>query len=277
MQPYIEVDGGAVPLLPRRKASQIAALERTLGIAKAADHGAGKTHFTVIPEYSIPGPEGIARVETIRHPSWPCGTVVIGGTDALCKNEYTRLCDEEHTAVDDSNAATRVGNDEWVNCCITWVKAANGDLPRWLQPKIAPALHEQNTHNQGIFSGRLRLPFPCGISERCALPVFSPSSVRLDGGPGWPNNPRQVLDKINDKAKEDVYFVGLRSSAQSRSHATSDFLGGDKGFFQDQADCPFVHRRTAVGFCKHSREGQTAPGKCHHGCSSHHFFPSFAI
>jgi len=35
--------------------AQLSALTRTLEISREAQHGAGKTHFTVFPEYSIPG------------------------------------------------------------------------------------------------------------------------------------------------------------------------------------------------------------------------------
>ncbi len=275
MQPYIELTEEPFRCLPQRKASQIAALERTLGIARAADHGAGKTHFTVIPEYSIPGPEGIARVETIlRHPSWPCGTVVIGGTDALCKNEYTRLCDEEHTAVDDSNAATRVGNDEWVNCCITWVKAANGDLPRWLQPKIAPALPEQNTHNQGIFRGDSVFHFRAAFENDVPCRFFSLVCSDWTGAPSGQTILQQVLDSINRQRQgQDTFISWVFVPQRNPKPCHTSFLSRAANFFQNQSELPLVHRENCcVVFA--NTAGRDKPGRANdYGCSSIIFSP----
>jgi hypothetical protein len=129
MQPFLKLTGEPFRCEPRHKAEQLTALERTLTIAKAADHGAEKTHFTVIPEYSIPGLDGIERIESLLlDHSWPIGTIVIGGTDALSKADYAALCDKNGTSVDVPNIPCKVRNGEWVNCCIMWVKVAEDDL-----------------------------------------------------------------------------------------------------------------------------------------------------
>src|SRR5712691_7918089 len=93
------------------KPQQLAVLTETLAIARSNHHGVSKTHFTVFPEYSIPGPEGIELVETaIRRGDWPNGTVVIAGTDALTHAEYAQLLQSDRTHVDTlRNGADRVG------------------------------------------------------------------------------------------------------------------------------------------------------------------------
>src|SRR5580698_7971151 len=52
-------------LTEQAKPQQLAVLAETLAIARSNQHGGNKTHFTIFPEYSIPGPEGIELVETV--------------------------------------------------------------------------------------------------------------------------------------------------------------------------------------------------------------------
>ena len=67
-------------------------------MARAASHGAPKTHFTLFPEYSIPGLEGIAFVHAaISAPDWQNGTIVIGGADALSKPDFATLAGAPNT------------------------------------------------------------------------------------------------------------------------------------------------------------------------------------
>src|SRR4029077_7023793 len=100
-----------------------------------------KTHFTVFPEYSIPGLDGITCVETVlRADDWPNGTIVIAGTDALTKADFSALADADGTHLNAThNGLARIAETEWVNCGITWVKTAGGNVERWLQPKLYPA------------------------------------------------------------------------------------------------------------------------------------------
>src|SRR5229473_2560534 len=125
-------------LTVQAKPSQLAVLEKTLAVARAAPHGARKTHFTIFPEYSIPGLDGITLVEAVlRSDDWPRGTIVIGGTDALDRPQYVELLSDDATQVDEArNGGHLVQPDQWVNCAITWVKGADGSLKRWNQPKF---------------------------------------------------------------------------------------------------------------------------------------------
>ncbi|MGH7838960.1 MAG: hypothetical protein ACREQC_14205, partial [Candidatus Binataceae bacterium] len=63
-QPYLSLTS-AEPYrcTPQTKSQQMQMLRDTVSVALAARHGAPKTHFTVFPEYSIPGLDGIALLE----------------------------------------------------------------------------------------------------------------------------------------------------------------------------------------------------------------------
>ena len=73
------------------KPQRLAMLTETLTVSLAARHGEPKTHFTVFPEYSIPGLDGIAHIEAaLQAENWPHETIVIGGIDALDRTQYLR-------------------------------------------------------------------------------------------------------------------------------------------------------------------------------------------
>ena len=138
------------------KPHRLAMLTETLNVSRAAGNHAPMTHFTVFPEYSIPGLDGIARIDNVlRSNDWPAATVVIGGTDALELTQYAELLQDSQTHVDtDRNGPDQVPLNAWVNCAIIWVKAANGTVERWIQPKLYPAWTELNVHHQQMFRGR---------------------------------------------------------------------------------------------------------------------------
>ena len=128
-QPYLHLTT-AEPFkcLEEAKSAQLGAIRETLEVARLAAHGAEKTHFTLFPEYSIPGLEGVALIEEVMNSeSWPSATIVIGGIDALTKLEYSSLAHAPHSHFDAvANAPHRVRDNEWVNCSVTWVKVSIG-------------------------------------------------------------------------------------------------------------------------------------------------------
>lgn len=66
------------------KQRQLDAVSKTLDVAIAASHAQQRTHFTIFPEYCIPGISGIDRVDAaLVGEDWPNATIVIGGVDAL--------------------------------------------------------------------------------------------------------------------------------------------------------------------------------------------------
>jgi hypothetical protein len=128
---------------------------RTLDIARAVAHGAQRTHFTIFPEFCIPGLPGIAAIDAaLQAADWPARTVVIGGVDGLERPDYLTLIGARNTFVHDAaNGADRVAADQWVNCAVIWVKGANNVVERWIQPKIYPSRPENNAQFQRMFRG----------------------------------------------------------------------------------------------------------------------------
>jgi len=174
MQPFVELSERE-PYRWRtdKKTKQIERIIRTLKISKQADHGSAKTHFTVFPEYAIPGLEGIAEIEEVlSNTSWNGGTIVIGGVDGLTRDEYSTLCNDVVTQVHAENKAAKLRNGQWVNCCITWIKEANGSLKRWVQPKLVPADKEQLCSAYHMFEGKAVYVFRPTISIRGSEPPF---------------------------------------------------------------------------------------------------------
>ena len=83
------------------KPQQLGAIAATLEVARTAPHGAPRTHFTLFPEYSIPGLEGVNLVgDTLWATEWPRGTIVIGGTDGLSRADFETLAAAPNTNLD---------------------------------------------------------------------------------------------------------------------------------------------------------------------------------
>ena len=159
-QPYLPKDA-FTPNEPYRlteaaKDKQIRVIGRALDVASNGIGSTARTDFTVFPEYSIPGLEGVEVVEgRLNETEWPNGTVVIGGLDGLTKLEYGNILEGANTEHDQElNGVAMVGDDQWVNCAITWVKDADGCVNRWVQPKICPAWPEASSENQRLFKGK---------------------------------------------------------------------------------------------------------------------------
>ncbi len=170
MQPFVELTlHEPYQWIADKKPIQIARIVRTLEISKNADHGCDKTHFTIFPEYSIPGLEGIQRIQTLlEDASWQNGTIVIGGIDGLTKEAYATLCGQANTVVNPVNQPDKVRNDQWVNCAIVWSKQ-NDIVTRWLQPKIIPAAQEELCPASHMFEGRFVYIFKPQISLQNSL------------------------------------------------------------------------------------------------------------
>jgi hypothetical protein len=237
--------------LPERKNRLMAALRKTLDVSKGNHHGQAKTHFTLFPEYSIPGLDGVDEInEVVSAGTWPVGTIVIGGIDALTKAEFQSLASRPNTYLDEiNNAPARVGETEWVNCIVTWLKAANGAVERWLQPKIAPAWEELDIRHQAMFRGNSIYSFKGSFTNEARFRFSSLLCfdwiASIENRPPW----RWVLDDLNGEAGEGElslsWFFVIQNNPQP-SHAT--FLGQVPGFF-DAGILPKVRReRTCLVF-----------------------------
>lgn len=251
---------------------QLQMLSDTLRVARDALHGLQKTHFTVFPEYSIPGVEGIAAVQNaLAEANWPNGTIVIGGVDALSKDQFAALAAEPNTHFDAAhNGLARIAPTDWINCGITWVKAADGQIERWLQPKIFPAWPEQNVSYQDMFHGRSIFAFS-GLFDNythyrfCSLVCFD-WIANVAGQRVW----RWVLNHFQEQAiavngELSLSWVFVIQHNPKPSH--DSFLTEVVEFF-DQTVVPTVRRERACLVFANSA-GKTVPGRTtHYGASS---------
>ena len=246
------------------QAGQLAVLTATLNVARARPHGAGKTHFTVFPEYSIPGLSGVALIQTaMEDAAWPVGTVVIGGTDALSKNDFAALAaaPDTHLNLEHNNLA-RVAANEWVNCGIIWIKAANGTIERWLQPKLYPAWPEQNINFQDMFRGQsvfaFKGPLENGTQYRFSTLVCFDWIATVDQQKVW----RWVLDDLQQqaaRAQAELSLSWLFVIQCNRRPSDDSFLTEVAAFF-DQTALPAVRRERACLIFANSA-GNAAPGR----------------
>ncbi len=246
------------------KQQQIQMIRDTLEVARAVKHGAPKTHFTVFPEYSIPGLDGIALIDNaLAQADWPTGTIVIGGIDALIKSEFSTLAGEDGTHLDTAhNNLNRIAQSEWVNCCITWVKDDNGCVNRWLQPKLAPAGPEQNIAYQSMFCGASVFMFKgtleSGTSFRFSSLICFDWIASVNNQKIW----RWVLSDIEQQANNSQaelplsWFFVIQCNPKP-SHAT--FLTEVNEFF-NQTNMPSVRRDRACLVFANSA-GKSAPGR----------------
>jgi len=246
------------------KLLQLQVLTDTLSVARDAPHGLAKTHFTVFPEYSIPGLEGISQVENVLCSAhWPTETIVIGGTDALSKTDFEALATRPGSHFDtDQNAFNLIGRQQWVNCGVTWVKARDGTLERWLQPKLAPAWPEQRVLYEDMFRGKSVFAFT-GLLENGARYRFSSLVcfdwvATVDGKKAW----RWVLEDIQSRAEAAQAELSLSwffVIQCNRKPSDDSFLVEVAPFF-DQTVLPNVHRdRTCLVFANSA--GKPLPGR----------------
>lgn len=246
------------------KAEQMAALSNTLAVARAPVHGAPITHFTVFPEYSIPGVDGITLIDAALHdPSWPSGSIVIGGTDGMSKADFALLTGQPNTFFDAQyNALNTIGSNQWINCGVTWVKGANGTVERWLQPKLHPAWPEQNINCQDMFRGQsvfmFKGPLTNGTLFRFSTLVCFDWIATVGTQKAW-RWVTQELQKQATQAQAELslsWFFVIQNNRRPSDHT---FLN-EVGSFFDQTAFPTVRReRACLVFA--NTAGRNVPGR----------------
>lgn len=263
MQPFVELnDHEPYRWRDDKKSKQIERIVRTFEIAKQADHGCEKTHFTIFPEYAIPGLEGVQKIqEILRSDSWKDGTIVIGGIDGLTKGEYSTLCSEDNTEVYLENTIDRVRDDQWVNCCITWVKKTNGSLKRWVQPKLTPSWPEKNITHSQMFAGRSVYIFSGKFENQTEFRFLS--LICFDWiGPIGPNyGIWAVLSEIDNcwrNTRREMNLVFLLQHNQKPNHR--NFLENARNYFERRREFPFINRNEGIILFANTAGG-SIPGK----------------
>lgn len=167
MQPFIELENTPpYKWKDEKKNNQIIAIKRVLEISKQKTHEMEKTHFTIFPEYSIPGLDGIKEIDKfVKDSSWDNGTIVIGGIDALTKDEFQDLINQPNIEIEESNKPEKLGLREWVNCILIWFKDDDGNIKRFVQLKCFKSLPEDHLPCGNLFEGKAVYLFKCKRAE----------------------------------------------------------------------------------------------------------------
>jgi hypothetical protein len=163
----------------------------------------------------------------------------------------------------EGNALDRIRDDQWLNCCVTWVKLNSGEVHCWVQPKLEPAWPELDVHNQSMYKGRSIFLFKGTYADSSAPYQFatllcydwigSKDTLRI-----W----QWLLQGINDIAKEKEAVLPLTwmfvvQCNPKPSHAS--FMGQVTQFF-GAAQYPNVNRSHTC-LVMANVAGRAAPGK----------------
>lgn len=271
-QPYLG-DGILTSQEPYRvtaqaKEQQLKIVKTTVNVAKEVN-----ANFTIIPEYSVPGLDGVAAIEDdLRSEAWPAGAILIGGIDGLSKQEYASVVASDRTCVDKANRDDVVEDDQWVNCCITWIKSSDGRLFRWVQPKIWPALPEQATQHKRMFKGRSMFLFR---GRRTNGEVFTfGTMVCFDWiAPTTPSPIQRILEEAHGAAGDSqlpITWIFIIQHNEKPSHV--QFLNRVVDFFGDRSHPNATRNDTCLVFA--NTAGRRDPGSCQtHGISGLVFGP----
>ena len=263
-QPHLEL----TPQEPYRcteqsKRTQLEAIDASLEVARTARHGAGRTHFTIFPEYSIPAPEGIERLErALREEDWPAQTIVIGGTDGLSATEYSELAEAPGTHVDmEHNNPADIPAGQWINCAIVWAKAANGTVERWLQPKLYPSWPEQDVTDSTMFRGGSIFTFRGRFNDdtpyRFSVLVCYDWIATVGGETPW----RAMVDELSREATDreaEFSLSWLFVIQHNRRPSHESFMTEVNGFFNHTAAANVRRDRTCLVFA--NTAGRPEPG-----------------
>jgi len=246
--------------LPEVRSRQLLLISETLEVSRRVAHGLAKTHFTVFPEYCVPGLDGVALVESaLCRPDWPGGTFVIAGVDALSKSEFIQLAAQPntHSALSDPHNSIREG--AWINCCITWVKRGNGAVEKWLQPKLQPAWLEQDIRCDEMFHGTSVFIFRGCFED--STPYSFLSLVCFD----WIATRQtrkvwqRVLEGLSQQTKLGLARLSWAFVVQHNPRPSHTAFLGEVGPFFDPNTAPAVLRdRTCLVFANSA--GRASPG-----------------
>lgn len=276
MQPFVELtDHEPYHWQNNKKRKQIERIVRTLEIAKKPEHGCEKTNFTIFPEYSIPGLEGVQKIQTIlRSNSWQTGTIVIGGIDGLTKGEYTTLCSEDNAELHEENKPEKIRDDQWVNCCITWMKEANGSLKQWIQLKLSPSWPEKNITHSRMFTGSSLYVFSGKFDNQTDFRFFSLICFDWIGPIGRSYGIEAILSEINNcwhNTRKEMSLVFLLQNNRDPNHR--NFIENARNYFDIRTKYPFINRSDGTIICANTAGG-LLPGKYqNYGYSSLIFSP----
>ena len=233
---------------PSKVNAQLKAINQTLNIAHNG-LGGGSANFTLFPEYSIPGKAGVTVIdERVTSDDWSNEKVVIAGVHGLTKAEYGDLCQHLAVNVSPANGPNSVPDEQWVNCCLVWVKDRNGVVHRWAQPKIRPAWPEMNVPCNDMFCGSTMYVFECRYTPYdypCRFVIFVCFDwVASVAGMTVCEEVLAQLNAIWNGSPTPLHWVFVIQHNTRPNHPV--FLNSTYRFLTDANTFPFVERRDAV-------------------------------
>ena len=238
--------------LDDERAGQLDRIRTTLQISLENLHDCEKTHFTIFPEYALPGFEAVNIVDSfLGKDSWPCGTVVVGGLDGLTKDEYATLCGMDRVSFCECNGPQNVLNGQWVNCCITWEKESTSGgfrINKLVQAKMRPSSDEEFVKAKDMFCGKGVYVVKGSWTQG---PAFRFLTTICYDWIGVIENEEGILSVLSSlerlwSAGTDPKMLDLVLLIQCNKKPNNPaFLGNAFRFF-DKAYFPFVSRDNAV-------------------------------
>ena len=263
-QPHIKfTQDEPIVLRPERKQKCLQDLQSALNVSLGRHHRADRTHFTVLPEDAVPGLDGVTVIDqALAGNEWPSATVVIGGVDGLTNTSYAQLLQLANTTASAGNSPAAVTAQQWVNCVVTWVKDAQGQVHRWVQPKLSPAWVELNRSHQTMFQGETIYVFKAscadtGVPLRFASLLCYDWVGERDGRRVW----ELLLDGINTAAQDAYLTLDWMFVPQCNpvpSHAS--FMSQVTNFFQQGQFAKVLRDDTCLVMANVA--GRDEPGKC---------------
>ena len=272
-QPFLKLtDQEPFVTRPEAREQQLANIARTLEVAKSRPHQLDRTHITVFPEYSIPGLLGFeALLQGLSHDTWPNATIVVAGIDGLTSAQYKQLCEMQGANYSSANAPSAVTEHEWVNCGLTIVKNASGQLHFWTQPKISPAWEEQDTRVDRMFRGRAINLFKGKLTNDVYFRLVSVicfdwiANVGKQGPMDWVI---ENLDGAAGEAQLPLTWALVIQHNPKPSHQA--FLGRIAPFFDQQRFPRTLRDRASLLFCNSAGHEKPARTSAYGGSSLIH-------
>lgn len=251
--------------VPAEQHRALECIDETLAVSRSCSHGADKTHFTVFPECTLPGLDGVDRITAaMQATEWPTETFVIGGVDGLTKDQFVELVQRPNTTYDSvGNCLDRVLAHQWVNCVVTWAKLPTGEVRSWVQPKLSPAWVELDVNYMSMYRGRSIYVFK-GIHSN-ADAVYQFATLLCFDWIGATDAKRMwewLLDGIATRAGQlggnlPLTWLFVAQCNPAPSHAS--FMS-QVGLFFDHAQFPRVTRDEAC-LVMANVAGKETPGK----------------